>query len=97
MARSSALALFFLLIIVSTFVSNTESRKLLMTSKKEDSGSVSSSFASLVLGVLPKGTVPSSSPSRKGHATLANEQLFQRHLATIDRILGSVPSPGVGH
>ncbi|EEF40110.1 conserved hypothetical protein [Ricinus communis] len=100
MARSIALALIFLLAF-TTFVSNIQGRKLLMmTSDAEGTSSTStvpSMFASLVFSALPKSTVRSSSPSRKGHATLDNEELFRRHLASIDRILQSVPSPGVGH
>lgn len=57
----------------------------------------SSSQASLYLSSLPKGTVPASTPTKKGHSTIVNEKLFARHLAAIDRILRSVPSPGVGH
>lgn len=101
MARSTALALVFLL-AVATFASNTEGRKLLMSNTEEynnkvGSITVSSLFASLISSALPKGTVSSSSPSKKGHTTLDNEQLFQRHLSSIDRILQSVPSPGAGH
>ncbi|KAJ9136003.1 hypothetical protein P3X46_033119 [Hevea brasiliensis] len=101
MARSTVLALIFL-VPFAAFLSNIEGRKLLMTdteeyNKKEVRITVPSLFESLFFSALPKGTVPSSSPSNKGHATLDNEQLFQRHLASIDRILQSVPSPGVGH
>lgn len=53
--------------------------------------------ASLLLSALPKGYVPPSAPSKKGHEMIVNEKLFVLHLASIDRILKSVPSPGVGH
>ncbi|CAK7350377.1 unnamed protein product [Dovyalis caffra] len=105
MARLGAVVIIFL-VSFATFVSNIEGRKLMMSTstpqennknKKMESTSSVSSFASLILSALPKGTVPSSSPSKKGHATLDNEQLFARHLASIDRILRSVPSPGIGH
>ncbi|GMJ05331.1 hypothetical protein HRI_004202300 [Hibiscus trionum] len=33
----------------------------------------------------------------KGHAMANNERLFAIHLAKIDRILQSSPSPGAGH
>ncbi|XVE88241.1 hypothetical protein DITRI_Ditri19aG0053900 [Diplodiscus trichospermus] len=72
-----------------------EGRKLLNTG--ESKKNAPTLFASLVLSALPKGTVPGSSPSKKGHAKLDNEKLFARHLAGIDRILQSVPSPGAGH
>ncbi|KAJ9168671.1 hypothetical protein P3X46_020168 [Hevea brasiliensis] len=99
MARSTALAL-ILLLVFAAFMSNIEGRKIFMTNTGKDNekeSTVPSLFARLVLSALPRGTVPSSSPSKKGHATLDNEQLFQRHLVSIDRILKSVPSPGVGH
>ncbi|CAN0853570.1 Precursor of CEP14 [Linum grandiflorum] len=46
---------------------------------------------------LPKGTVPASSPSKKGHSSVDNVERSERHLASVDRILRSVPSPGMGH
>ncbi|XVF25610.1 hypothetical protein REPUB_Repub13aG0226800 [Reevesia pubescens] len=94
MARFSSLVLIFL-VISASFVPKMESRKLLNT--VESNKNAPSLFASLVLSALPKGTVPASAPSKKGHATLDNEKLFARHLAGIDRILQSVPSPGAGH
>lgn len=101
MARLGTVAVLIFLMVFATFVSNTEGRKLLMgdtQENKKESNSTVSSFTSLYLSALPKGTVPPSSPSEKGHATPDNEQLFQRHLASIDRILQqSVPSPGAGH
>ncbi|GMI91615.1 C-TERMINALLY ENCODED PEPTIDE 14 [Hibiscus trionum] len=95
MARFSSL-LITLLVISASFVPQMESRKLLLNTR-ESNKNVPSLFASLVLSALPKGTVPASTPSKKGHATLDNEKLFARHLARIDRILQSVPSPGAGH
>ncbi|KAG7034658.1 Precursor of CEP14, partial [Cucurbita argyrosperma subsp. argyrosperma] len=46
---------------------------------------------SLFLAALPKGTVPSSTPSKKGHAMVLDQKLTARHLVQ------SVPSPGIGH
>ncbi|KAL5989794.1 hypothetical protein ACLOJK_010688 [Asimina triloba] len=57
----------------------------------------SSLDAGLFLSALPKGGVPPSSPSNKGHAVVVDEKLFTMHLTKMDRILTSVPSPGVGH
>ncbi|XVF40284.1 hypothetical protein PTKIN_Ptkin01aG0099900 [Pterospermum kingtungense] len=94
MARFSSLVLIFL-VISASFVPQMESRKLLNTGESQKN--VPSLFASLVLSALPKGTVPGSAPSKKGHASLDNEKLFARHLSGIDRILQSVPSPGAGH
>ena len=103
MARFGAVVFVFFFSFAA-FMSNIEGRKLLMSTSARESNSNNwdkrrvGSFASLVLSTLPKGKVPSSSsPSKKGHATLDNEQIFARHLASIDRILRSVPSPGVGN
>ncbi|WOH11955.1 hypothetical protein DCAR_0831451 [Daucus carota subsp. sativus] len=52
---------------------------------------------SLYLASLSKGTVPNSSPTKHHHSFVVNEELIVRHLAALDRILRSVPSPGVGH
>ncbi|KAJ0017919.1 hypothetical protein Pint_10345 [Pistacia integerrima] len=76
-------------------VPSLEARMLLNKEKSNDK--VPSLFKSLFLSALPKGTVPSSTPSKRTHATLDDEKLFARHLASIDRILRSVPSPGIGH
>lgn len=93
MARLSTMLIIFL-VIIATFMSALEGRTLLSTVDKK---MVPSLQGSLVVSALPKGTVTPSSPSKKGHATVINEQLFARHLALIDRILRSVPSPGAGH
>ncbi|KAE8656386.1 hypothetical protein F3Y22_tig00117002pilonHSYRG00098 [Hibiscus syriacus] len=94
MARFSSL-LIIILVISASFVPQMQSRNLLNTG--DSNKNAPSLFASLVLSALPKGTVPASDPSKKGHATLDNENLFAHHLARTDRILQSVPSPGAGH
>ncbi|KAL9455876.1 hypothetical protein AB3S75_005162 [Citrus x aurantiifolia] len=98
MDRFGAFAIIFIVVFASS-VPSLEARKLLNTEKIDSSSKkVSSLFANLVLSALPKGRVPASSPSRKTHgATLDHEKLFTRHLVGIDRILQSVPSPGIGH
>lgn len=54
--------------------------------------------SSLFLSALPKGTVPSSSPTKKGHAVVVDEKLIERHLISKDRdLIVSIPSPGIGH
>ncbi|CAN1150126.1 Precursor of CEP14 [Linum perenne] len=95
MARASVIVL-ILLLASTSFFSAAESRKLLANGDKEEAR-VSSLFQSLLLSALPKGTVPASSPSKKGHSSVDNVERFQRHLASIDRVLRSVPSPGMGH
>ncbi|PRQ29229.1 hypothetical protein RchiOBHm_Chr5g0011661 [Rosa chinensis] len=99
MARLSALAFVFLMVF-ATFVSTLEGRRLFDTNeyqfkKKAASNSLD---GSLFLSALPKGTVPGSTPSKKGHAFVVDEKLVaRRHLVGNDRFLQSVPSPGVGH
>ncbi|KAJ8761858.1 hypothetical protein K2173_005430 [Erythroxylum novogranatense] len=102
MARSCAALLLIFLTALATFLSNAEgsNRKLLSTtstSLMETSSSLPLAIKRLFLGALPKGTVPPSSPSNKGHLKLDNQQLFRRHLGRIDRFLQVVPSPGAGH
>ncbi|KAG5235091.1 precursor of CEP [Salix suchowensis] len=100
MARFGAVVFIFFFSFAS-FLSNTEGRKLLMSTRAPESNDWDrtsvGSLASHAPSALPKGRVTSSCPSKKGHATLDNEQIFARHLASIDRILRSVPSPGVGN
>ncbi|KAF8413711.1 hypothetical protein HHK36_001703 [Tetracentron sinense] len=79
---------------VICFVPTLEARKLLSMETKKKALSLEDS---LFLSALPKGTIPPSSPSKKGHAMIINEKLFALPLASIDRILRSVPSPGIGH
>ncbi|KAL8460715.1 hypothetical protein ACS0TY_031507 [Phlomoides rotata] len=82
------------LIMFSTLMSSTHGRKLLTEVEQTN---VPSREDRLYLTALPKGKVPASTPSKKGHAATIDEKLIARHLAAIDRILRSVPSPGVGH
>nr|KYP36329.1 hypothetical protein KK1_042550 [Cajanus cajan] len=96
MARPITLLLPFMLIFAS-FFSSLEARNLVLE-KHQNKVSPSSRRDNLFLSALPKGTVPPSSPSKKGHAMEVDEKLIARHLITMDRVLlRSVPSPGVGH
>ncbi|CAN0853568.1 Precursor of CEP14 [Linum grandiflorum] len=100
--RASSATVFILLALLSSsfFLNAVESRKLLSNGgdSKEAASTVSSLFQSLLLmSSLPKGTVPASSPSKKGHSSVDNVERSERHLASVDRILRSVPSPGMGH
>ncbi|KAF3975117.1 hypothetical protein CMV_001611 [Castanea mollissima] len=94
MAKFSSALLIFL-VVFGALVSCLEGRRLLDV--KESKKRVYSLSDGLFLSALPKGTVPSSAPSKKGHGVEVDEKLISRHLISIDRILGSVPSPGVGH
>ncbi|KAG5041010.1 hypothetical protein JHK82_013116 [Glycine max] len=96
MARPSTLLL-LLMLLLSSFCSLFEARKLVLE-KQQKKENPSSRRDSLFLSALPKGTVPPSSPSKKGHSMEVDEKLIARHLIAIDRVLlRSVPSPGVGH
>ena len=69
-----------------------QSRKLFNAEKKE----TFSLKDNVVRTDLSKKPVPS--PIDKDRTLMAkNERLVALHLAKIDRILGSVPSPGAGH
>ncbi|BAT73599.1 hypothetical protein LR48_Vigan01g043200 [Vigna angularis] len=96
MARPTTVVL-LLMILLASLWSCLEARKLVVENQ-QNKVNPSSRRDSLFLSALPKGTVPPSSPSKKGHATEVDEKLISRHLITIDRVLlRSVPSPGVGH
>jgi hypothetical protein len=98
MARISTASLLFFLVVFSAFAACLEGRKLLDIAKESKKRSVASLGDSLILSALPKGKVPSSTPSKKGHGMVVDEKLVARHLISIsDRSLRSVPSPGVGH
>lgn len=47
--------------------------------------------ANVLLNSLPKGAVPPSSPSKKGHAKLVTLKHY------VDHDMESVPSPGIGN
>nr|XP_043621789.1 precursor of CEP14-like [Erigeron canadensis] len=85
MARTCLPLLMLLLVI---FTSSTNSRKLLHTPDSTTKTEATPTEMSLYLSSLPKGTVPASGPSKKGHvSTNINEKLITRHLIAIDRIL----------
>lgn len=89
--------LLLLMLLFASLCSCLEARKLVLEKEKKKVNP-SSRRDSLFLSALPKGTVPPSSPSKKGHAMEVDEKLITRHLITLNRVLlRSVPSPGVGH
>ncbi|XP_015875435.1 precursor of CEP14 [Ziziphus jujuba] len=95
MARLASLSLILFMVVFASSAWSSEARKLLVI--KDEEKRAPSMVDSLFLSALPKGNVPSSSPSHKGHAVVVNEKLIARHLISIERILQSVPSPGMGH
>ncbi|KAL8103517.1 hypothetical protein AgCh_027923 [Apium graveolens] len=104
MARSSIMFVLYL-VTMSSFVNSLYGRKLtnsmheIKKQQQQPYPPPPPPFTqdSLYLSSLPKGTVPDSSPSKQHHSLVVDEKLIARHLAALDRILRSVPSPGVGH
>ncbi|XP_050900639.1 precursor of CEP14 [Lathyrus oleraceus] len=100
MARSSSFLLMFLVLFAS-FCNCIEGRNLVVGGEKQwkKMNMKPPSRDSLFLSALPKGTVPSSSPTKKGHAVVVDEKLIERHLISMDRrlLIVSAPSPGIGH
>ncbi|KAK7306503.1 hypothetical protein VNO77_44450 [Canavalia gladiata] len=93
MARLGSLLVLFLILCTCL-----EARKLHVGGDKHGKKVDPSSRKSLFFSSLPKGKVPSSTPSRKGHSIEVDEKLVARHLITTERLLlQSVPSPGAGH
>ncbi|XP_022717788.1 precursor of CEP14-like [Durio zibethinus] len=86
-----------LIIVIFAFIflpTSLEARKLLNLEKKEVPSSednfVGSTFVREPTKILPAS-------DHKGHAMANKEKLFAIHLAKIDQVLQSVPSPGAGH
>ncbi|KAL5096939.1 hypothetical protein RYX36_001266 [Vicia faba] len=102
MARFYTTQLVLLLIIFASLCSFLEGRKLHIGSEKQNNKKVKpSSTDRLFLASLPKGTVPSSAPSKRGNSVEVDEKLVARHLISnepeVRILLRSVPSPGAGH
>ncbi|XP_052202499.1 precursor of CEP14-like [Diospyros lotus] len=88
--------LMLFMVVLAASVSSSHGRKLRAMQEKKKGGEKSLADR-LYLSALPKGKVAPSGPSKKGHAEIVDEKLIARHLAELNRILGSVPSPGDGH
>ncbi|EOY13417.1 Uncharacterized protein TCM_031988 [Theobroma cacao] len=93
MTRLSIVLLIFLLSFICQEPPSSEARKLLNIQEKEVL-SVKNNFVSSIEHREP---TPAVSLSSQGHEMVEKERLFTLHLANIDRILQSVPSPGAGH
>ncbi|KAK4271744.1 hypothetical protein QN277_020388 [Acacia crassicarpa] len=96
MARFFTFLLLFS-VFSASLCSFSDARKLHVGAQRSHPNVTPSSTDSLYLSSLPKGTVPPSTPSKKGHAVVVDEKLIARHLIAMDRLLSSVPSPGAGH
>lgn len=87
----------FVLFSVVIFAPCLEGRKLVMKEHGGMARSRASLQAELLLGALPRGRVPPSAPSKKGHAMVVDQKLLSMHYAELGWLLKSVPSPGAGH
>ncbi|KAF8029463.1 hypothetical protein BT93_E2003 [Corymbia citriodora subsp. variegata] len=99
MGRSSTIALVFIAALFALSMSSSEGRMLSeRTSNLHGNRRTPLSSPSLYLSALPKGSIPSSTPSKKGHAEVVDEKLVARHLGSLGRVLIElVPSPGIRH
>ncbi|KAK4787567.1 hypothetical protein SAY86_011400 [Trapa natans] len=101
MARLSVFTTSMVVIFMlsATLLYPSEGRKLLGTTILEKNKAPLK--PSSLLSSLPKGTIPYSSPSKKGHSLVVDEKLIARHLSSLSLngrlLITSVPSPGVGH
>ncbi|CAH8298667.1 unnamed protein product [Eruca vesicaria subsp. sativa] len=97
--------IWLIIVLAIIFVASPVSSRKLLEMKKQENLTVREEKEShmphvtktTTLTALPKGKIPNSSPSKKGHAAVSTVKLRSRHLSTVDRFLQSVPSPGVGH
>ncbi|XP_031266121.1 precursor of CEP14-like [Pistacia vera] len=92
MASLSKTLLTFLLVAI-LYTSSLESRKVLSIEKMDVPSDL---VDSLVPSALQKGSA-TFSPSGESYKVAINEGLINRHIARDDRILKSVPSPGIGN
>ncbi|KAF8010248.1 hypothetical protein BT93_J1013 [Corymbia citriodora subsp. variegata] len=98
MARLGMVLLMILMIVFATFAWSTEARKLSeMKEEKQKKKGVPFIEASLIFSALPKGDIPGSAPSNKGHAAPVDRKLLARHLNRPSQILHSAPSHGFTH
>lgn len=92
MARGSMVSVTLIVVLVC-YAPPVEARKLLKIMEEKTIDRSSREAASVILNSLPKGSVPPSSPSKKGHA---NKVVAGQQFAGYN-VDGSVPSPGIGH
>ena len=83
-SHNKGVALFFILFI--SFAPSLRARKLLGEAEE----TVRPMEAGLVLNILPRGSTPPSAPSQGGNGAGTAR-------INTERVLGSVPSPGIGH
>ncbi|XVF04406.1 hypothetical protein REPUB_Repub05bG0079800 [Reevesia pubescens] len=74
-----------------------EARKLLNNLEKKEVPSFKFNFVGIILPKEPTKILPASDNNINGHTMANNERLLAIHLAKIDRVLQSTPSPGGGH
>uniref|UniRef100_A0A803MYY3 Uncharacterized protein n=1 Tax=Chenopodium quinoa TaxID=63459 RepID=A0A803MYY3_CHEQI len=98
MARATAIILAFVLVGVTMFTPHIEATRMMF----KETQKIPYFEGSLLKNALPKGIILHSAPSDKGNeqVMLSNmKKLFMTryHPSNRDRVLQSVPSPGVGH
>ncbi|WOL02069.1 hypothetical protein Cni_G10788 [Canna indica] len=86
---SKAVTLLFILFISSA--PSLHARKLLGEEKNKAGPALEA--AGLVFNMLPRGSVPPSAPGKGGNGV----GTAAVHGYSTERMLGSVPSPGIGH
>ncbi|KAJ1414153.1 hypothetical protein SESBI_19000 [Sesbania bispinosa] len=87
MARLGTLLVLFMVVLFAPLSSSTQGRMLHLGEDKDIKKVDPSSRNTLFLSSLPKGTVPSSTPSKKGHSVGVDKKLVARHLITTERLL----------
>ncbi|KAJ4847816.1 hypothetical protein Tsubulata_011767 [Turnera subulata] len=94
MARLSGITALVFIVLLICHTQSFEGRKLMMEKKE---GLSSLKGINIVVGDAQKVRNPTSSPRQEDNEIPTYERLIASHLAKIDRILQSVPSPGAGH
>ncbi|MBA0848291.1 hypothetical protein Goshw_000126 [Gossypium schwendimanii] len=94
MARLSIVLIIFLFSFIIQAPSSAEARKLMMNLQET---AEALPLNKNVASVEQREPTPAVSFRNKDHEMVDEERLFALHLAKIDRILQSVPSPGAGH
>ncbi|MBA0791903.1 hypothetical protein Gohar_016445 [Gossypium harknessii] len=95
MARLSIVLIIFLFSFIIQAPSSAEARKLMMN--LQETAEALPLNKNVVVSVEQREPTPAVSFRNKDHEMVDEERLFALHLAKIDRILLSVPSPGAGH
>ncbi|CAA7402386.1 unnamed protein product [Spirodela intermedia] len=91
--KLSSMIISVILVFLLFSANSTQARKLLGSPR----GDFSSLEGAKVFSALLRASVPPSSPSHGGNVVVVGGRLLADRTSSVDRMLGSVPSPGVGH